>query len=237
MAPCQTGGMCGNFTAQASWREVVDFSQPLNGDSGGGGGGDEGGAGDTETYRVGGQLPVIIWHAETKRRRVAPMRWAIPDKNGAPKHIHARAETVDKPQTFRASFLEGRRGIVVFKTFNERKDTRRPDGKTVSQQWTIDPTDGLPRDFAFIYTQAEVPNSPEPIRVCVMVTVPANELVRSKIKFREDDPHMPATLEEDAWSTWLGEDGAAPDAAKAVLKTMEGVNWTAAPEPKKPRMR
>jgi hypothetical protein len=46
---------------------------------------------------------------------------------------------------------------------------------------------------------------------------------------------MPAILEDDAWSTWLGEDDATPAAIKNVLKTMEGVNWQAAPEPKKPR--
>jgi len=40
-----------------------------------------------------------------------------------------------------------------------------------------------------------------------------------------------------ARSTWLGEDDATPAAAKAVLRTMEGVNWQAAPEPKKPRPR
>jgi len=44
-------------------------------------------------------------------------------------------------------------------------------------------------------------------------------------------------LDDDAWSRWLGEDDATPAAAKAVLKTMEGVNWQAAPEPKKPRPR
>ena len=43
---------------------------------------------------------------------------------------------------------------------------------------------------------------------------------------------MPAILEDDVWSTWLGEDGATPDAAKAFLKTMEGVSWKAAPEPR-----
>lgn len=46
---------------------------------------------------------------------------------------------------------------------------------------------------------------------------------------------MPAILEDEAWSTWLGEDGATPEAAKAVLKTMEGVNCQAASEPKSPR--
>jgi len=55
-----------------------------------------------------------------------------------------------------------------------------------------------------------------------MVTVPANELIRRSIKFQEDDPRMPAILEDDA-------------AAKSVLKSTEGVNWSAAPEPKKPR--
>ena len=30
---------------------------------------------------------------------------------------------------------------------------------------------------------------------------------------------MPAILEDDAWSTWLGEDSPSPEVAKAVLKT------------------
>jgi hypothetical protein len=33
--------------------------------------------------------------------------------------------------------------------------------------------------------------------------VPANELIRRTIKSQEDDPRMPAILEDDAWSTWL----------------------------------
>jgi hypothetical protein len=70
-----------------------------------------------------------------------------------------------------------------------------------------------------------------------MAPVPANELRRRTIKSREDDPRMPAILDDDVWSTWLGEDDATPAAAKAVLKTMGGVNWQAAPEPKKPRLR
>jgi len=72
---------------------------------------------------------------------------------------------------------------------------------------------------------------------CVMATVPANDLIRRTVKSLETDPRMPAILEDDAWPTWLGEDNATPVAAKAVLKTMEGVNWQAAPEPKKPRPR
>jgi hypothetical protein len=73
---------------------------------------------------------------------------------------------------------------------------------------------------------------------CVMATVPANELIRRTIKSQEDDPRMPAILaDESAWPAWLGEDGATPASAKALLKTMEGVNWQSAVEPKKPRPR
>ena len=43
---------------------------------------------------------------------------------------------------------------------------------------------------------------------------------------------MPAILEDEDWLVWLGEEDQTPVDAKAVLKTMEGVNWTAALEPK-----
>ena len=45
---------------------------------------------------------------------------------------------------------------------------------------------------------------------------------------------MLAILEDgEAWETWLGGRSAETGDVKAVLKTMEGVNWTTAPEPKK----
>ena len=46
---------------------------------------------------------------------------------------------------------------------------------------------------------------------------------------------MPAILEDADWATWLGENDATPEQAKAVLRTMEGVNWKIAPEMKKPK--
>jgi putative SOS response-associated peptidase YedK len=60
-----------------------------------------------------------------------------------------------------------------------------------------------------------------------MVTVPASRLI-SPITDR-----MPAILEDTDWSVWLGEVPAQPDAIRAVLKTMEGVNWKMEREPKK----
>ena len=236
MYPCD---MCGKFTAQATWREVVDFSQPLTGD--GGGGIDGGGAeerGEVHTYRVGGSLPVMVWDAAAGRRRVVPMRWGFPDPRDwrRPRPIHARSETIDAKEPFRTPFHAGQRGIVVFETFNEGEEVTKPSGATEVRQWTVTPGDGQPRGFAFVWRRYEIADQPVPLLFCVMATVPASELVRRSIKPLEDEPRMPAILESfDVWATWLGENGSTAAAAKGLLKTMEGVNWTAAPEPRKPR--
>jgi len=226
--------MCGKFTALASWSEVVAISRPLT-EHGGDDGPSESSNDEIITFRVGGLLPVILWDADAGQWRVVQMRWGFPDPRDwrRPRPIHARAETVDAKEPFRKPF----QGIVVFRTFNEGEEVTKPSGKTETRQWTVDPRDGRPRGFAFVWNRFTIPELPVPMLACVMVTVPANQLIRRTIKPLEDDPRMPAFLEDDAWSNWLGEDIPSPLAAKAILKTMEGVNWQAAPEPKKPRPR
>ena len=118
-----------------------------------------------------------------------------------------------------------------------RYHSMKPSGSTATRQWTVDPRDGRPRGFAFLWRRFELSDLPAPLLACVMATVPANELIGRTIKSREDDPRMPAILDDDAWSTWLGEGDATPAMAKALLKTMEGVNWQAALEPQKPKPR
>ena len=88
-----------------------------------------------------------------------------------------------------------------------------------------------------MWRRFEIEGLPAPILASVMVTVPANDLIRRAIKPTEDDPRMPAILGDEDWPVWLGEADPAPVDAKAVLKTMEGVNWTAAPEAKGTRSR
>ena len=126
--------MCGKFTALASWSEVVEFSQPLTerGGDGGDGGPGEGSNDEVITFRVGGLLPVIVWDAEARERRVVKMRWGFPDPRDwrRPRPIHARSETIDTLKTFRAPFHDGQRGIVVFRTFNEGEEVVKPSGKT-----------------------------------------------------------------------------------------------------------
>lgn len=206
--------MCGKFTAMASWRQVVDFSQPLTA------------ADDDHTvaYRPMTMMPVIVSDRDAGKRRIVPMRWGFPgrDNPNRPDPIHARAETVDQKPTFQAAFHDGQRGIVVMRTFNEGLDL--PGGKV--EQWTIDPRDGVPRGIPVLWRRFAVPSLPAPLLACVMVTVAASPLV-AKIQDR-----MPAVLDPDDWAVWLGEVPASPAEAKAVLKTADGTGWQMAPEPK-----
>ncbi|HTR86918.1 MAG TPA: SOS response-associated peptidase family protein [Reyranella sp.] len=223
--------MCGKFTSMVTWGQIVAYSELFTKGSGDGG--------DSEiTHRVNGLLRVIVWDPETRQRKVVPMRWGFPHPRDwrRPQPIHARAETVEAKEPFAKAFHAGQRGIVVFRTFNEGEEVTKPSGKVETRQWTIDPQDGHGRGFAFVWRRFEIADPPAPLLACVMVTVPANELIRRNIKPLEDDPRMPAILEdEDAWATWLGEASAETADVKAVLKTMEGVTWTTAPEPKKAR--
>ena len=157
--------MCGKFTALSSWSEVVAFSQPLT-ESGGGEGpsGDDGSNDEIVTYRVGGLLPVIVWDAETRARRVVKMRWGFPDPRDwrRPRPIHARSETIDGKEPFRTPFHAGQRGIVIFGTFNEGEEVVKPSGRAETRQWTIDPRDGQPRGFAFVWRRFEISDLPAP---------------------------------------------------------------------------
>ncbi len=211
-----------------SWRKVWDFSQPLTTSPGD--------PPDEEIiYGVAKPLPVIEWDRDAKQRRIIPMRWGFPHAKDwrRPQPIHARSETVEITKAFAEAFANGQRGIVAMKTFNEGKEL----SATKTEQWTIDPQDSIPRGFAFVWRRFEIPDLPQPMLACVMVTVPANKLLRDTILEHDPDPRMPAILEDADWQTWLGENDATPEQAKAVLKTMEGVNWKIAPEQKKAKER
>ena len=75
-----------------------------------------------------------------------------------PRPIHGRAETIDSKEPFRIPFHGGQRGIVVFRTFNEGEEVVKPSGRTETRQWTIDPRDGQPRGFAFVWNRFTIPD-------------------------------------------------------------------------------
>ena len=216
--------MCGKFTAMASWREVVAFSQPLNRDPN-----------EPEdrsvTFRVMAAVPMIVWDADAGHRRVVPMRWGFPHPKDPrrPQPIHARSETIDSTKAFASAFQDGQRGIALVKTFNEAPDV---EGPTV--QHTITPGDEPAIGIAFVWRRFDIEGVPVPMLACCMVTVPANKLIATLPTDR-----MPAVLAPEDWAIWLGEEAADVERVKACLKTVEGVKWTMSREERKadPKMK
>src|SRR5258708_34168802 len=92
------------------------------------------------------------------------MRRGFPDPRDwrRPRPIHARSETIDGKEPFRTPFHAGQRGIVIFRTFNEGEEVVKPSGRTETRQWTVDPKDGQPRGFAFVWRRFEIPDLPPP---------------------------------------------------------------------------
>jgi putative SOS response-associated peptidase YedK len=107
------------------------------------------------------------------------------------------------------------------KTFNEGKQT----SPKVTEQYTITLGDEPAGAIAFLFDEFSIAELPKPLRACVMVTVPANALIRTLSTEHAESDRMPAFLAKDDWTTWLGENGATQEQAKAVLKTVEGINW------------
>jgi putative SOS response-associated peptidase YedK len=214
--------MCGKFTAMASWADVVDFSDAFSASAGGS---------DNDQpvgFKVMSQLRVIIWDREEKRRKVVPMRWGFPRRGNwrSPDPVHARSETIDSKPTFATAFRNAQRGIVLVKTFNEGKQT----SPKVTEQHTIMLGDEPAGAIAMLYDRFEIAELPAPLLACVMVTVPANDLIRTLTTEHAEADRMPAFLAKNDWATWLGESEATTDATKACLRTVEGIKWTVTKE-------
>lgn len=210
--------MCGKFTAMASWADVVDFSGAFSATSGAGNNDEALG------FKVMSDVRVILWDREQKKRRVVPMRWGYPKRGNwrSPDPIHARSETIDSKPTFAPAFIAGQRGIVLVKTFNEGKQI----SPKVTEQHTIMLGDEPAGAIAMLFDTFSIPELPVPLRACVMVTVPANALIRTLTTEHAVSDRMPAFLAKDNWETWLGQNDASPEQAKACLRTVEGIRWT-----------
>jgi putative SOS response-associated peptidase YedK len=209
--------MCGKFTQLSTWAEVHAFSQPLTASP------DGTPAVISTPMRF---ANILRLDAEGKRELVA-MRWGFPDRSAKnpsrPKHMHARAETVDQLPTFAHAFRNGR-GILFVDTFNEGEEM--PNGKT--KQWTIRPKDRKPIALAVI--GEEWLNGEERLPVFIQITVPANALIAPVTD------RMPAVLAPAHWPLWLGETPARDEELKACLATFDdGGAWEIYEEKKGPQ--
>jgi putative SOS response-associated peptidase YedK len=201
----------------ASWSEVVDFAEAFSATAG---------DGDNDRqvgFRVMSDLAMIVFDRAAGKRRVIPMRWGYPRRGNwrSPDPIHARSETIDSKPTFAPAFQNGQRGIVLVKTFNEGKQI----SPKVTEQHTIMLGDEPAGAIAFLFDEFSIADLPQRLRACVMVTVPANTLIRTLTTEHAESDRMPAFLAKDDWATWLGENGSSPDQAKGCLNTVEGINW------------
>ncbi|MBI1359071.1 MAG: hypothetical protein GC155_02180 [Alphaproteobacteria bacterium] len=203
--------MCGKFTQMASWADATTFFNALGLMA----------EGEPVVVATPMRFAKIIRLSADGQRELVPMRWGFPDRAAsnpsAPKHMHARCETIDQRPTFAESF-RSRRGILMVETFNEGEEL--PSGKT--KQWVIRPRDRKPIAIAVIYEEwiNDLGGKDEQLLTFVQVTTPASALI-SKITDR-----MPAILPPADWPKWLGEIPASPGEVKALLKTFDdGGNW------------
>lgn len=175
------------------------------------------------TFRVMSNLPLLVWDKDAQERRILHARWGFPGRTDwrKPDPIHARAETIEEKKTFKNAFLDGQRGIVLVKTFNEAPDV---PGPTI--QHTITP-DTDKSGIAMLWRKFDI-GAPQPLYACVMVTVPANKLIAELPTDR-----MPAVLDPADWAKWIGEEPATVDELKGMLKTVEGMKWRMNREEKK----
>jgi putative SOS response-associated peptidase YedK len=198
--------MCGKFTQMASWAEVVAFSRLLTAIP----------DGEPATVSTPMRIAKVMRLGEDGGRELAPMRWGFSkpaNPSFKPDHMHARAETIDTRPTFAGAFAE-RRGIVLVETFNEGEVL--DNGRT--KQWVVRPRDRKPIAIAVIWEEWVGDTGSEP--TFVMVTVPPNPLI-ARITDR-----MPAILRQKDWAAWLGEQDAALQDVKALLRTFDDEgNW------------
>ena len=218
--------MCGKFTQMASWQEAHDYADFLNAPGGEGEG--RGGNDGEQTVTPMRFANVLRIDSERRREKVA-MRWGFADRYSKtpldrPKHMHARAETIDRLPRFADAFAMAR-GLVVVKTFNAGE--KLPSGKV--KQWVITPKDRKPLAIGVIWELWRSRDEGS-LLTFAMVTTEAGPLL-SGITDRS-----PAFIPPEHWPTWLGETHAPLAEVKALLVPREG-DWEVAEQAKKPQRR
>ena len=215
--------MCGKFTQMLSWATLHDLADIINAPGHAPGGAHS----DTEEFTTPMRFAHVVRLGDGGGREAVRMRWGFADMRAKnplekPKHMHARAETIDTLPTFANAFAHNR-GLIFVKDFNIGEEVT--PRKTV--QHVVRPRDGKPLALGVIWERWINPSSGE-LLTFVMITVPANALIGAKTD------RMPAVIVPENFAKWLGEEPAHPLELKAMLQTVEG-DWDMQPQkPKAP---
>jgi putative SOS response-associated peptidase YedK len=149
---------------------------------------------------------VIRVNPKTGARHMDWLTWGLlphgtPNPDGAPRPIHARAETVAELPMFADAFRH-RRAIVPATEYYQRRTIGDP-----GQRFAISRRDGLPMAIAGLWEAYVAPDGTIERTYCI-VTVAATGAIA------EIHDRMPLVLEEADWPLWLGE---TPDDVSGLL--------------------
>jgi putative SOS response-associated peptidase YedK len=141
--------------------------------------------------------PVVRLHPQTRARHLDLLRWGLvphwaKDPKSVRQPINARAETVATAPMFRDA-LERRRCLVPADAFYEWQAI---DGE--KQPYAVARADGQPMAFAGLWEGWRGADGTV-LRTFTIVTTNANTLLRPIHE------RMPVILEQQDWTTWLGE--------------------------------
>lgn len=155
------------------------------------------------------------------RRKIVPMKWGlVPSWSPEPKSkmatFNARAEGIATSKVFGPSF-QGQRGrggrcLIPFDAFYEWSG---PKGQRVPN--TIRVKSNQVMAFAGVWSSWRPKGSggegvPAMLLSCAIITVPANSLLQPI------HDRMPAIMDDDAYSLWLGERGVGENELADMMK-------------------
>jgi putative SOS response-associated peptidase YedK len=129
--------------------------------------------------------------------------------------MQVRAETIDTLSTFAGPFAS-QRGLLIVKDFNIGQEVAPK--KTI--QHIVTSKDGKPIALAVIWERWTSRDEGD-LLTFVMATVPANQLIAPVTD------RMPAVIQPELWSKWLGEEPATLAELREMLQTFEG-DWETA---------
>jgi putative SOS response-associated peptidase YedK len=155
---------------------------------------------------------VVRFNPETGERSLDPLHWGLipvwaKERKIGVSAINARAETIAEKPLFRDAFAK-RRCVVPADGFYEWKE--EAGGK---QPYAVARTDGRQMPFAGLWERWRDPKSGEIVRSFTIVTTTANERLAALHE------RMPVILDEADIAKWLGEEPAAADDLKGLLRS------------------